>query len=276
MQNLTKMINSDLSNTIKQLTDSHILDSVVVIIISFIIYKILSKLIFKKKQDRNKLGIKSHAYLHVVHTFLRYVFIIVTLLLVLQINNINVSSMLAGVGIASVIVGLAVQDALKDIIRGITIMSDGFFKVGDNIRYQELEGKVIFVGLRTSKIQNASNGSIVSVSNRNIEEIEIIGGEDYPSLPLPYELPLVQAEKIAEQIVDKLKDSKTLHSCSYLGVGDFDDCAINYRFSISYHPNQRFAAKREFQRACLETLNQHKINMPHRPVANITLADYKS
>lgn len=276
MQNLTKMINSDLSNTIKQLADGHVIDSVVVIIISFILYKIISNLIFKKKQDRNKLGIKSHAYLHVVHTFLRYAFIIITLLLVLQINNINVSSMLAGVGIASIIVGLAVQDALKDIIRGITIMSDGFFKVGDNIRYQELEGKVIFVGLRTSKIQDVSNGSIVSISNRNIEEIEVIGGEDYPSLPLPYELPLAQAEKIAEQIVDKLKDSKIIHSCSYLGVGDFGDCAINYRFGINYHPNQRFAAKREFQRTCLETLNQHKINLPHRPVANITLADYKS
>ena len=55
----------------------------------------------------------------------------------------NVSSLLAGVGILSVIIGLAVQDALKDIIRGFSILSDEYFNIGDIILYKEITGKVI-------------------------------------------------------------------------------------------------------------------------------------
>ena len=37
--------------------------------------------------------------------------------------------MLAGVGIVGIIIGLAVQDALKDMIRGISIISENYYKI---------------------------------------------------------------------------------------------------------------------------------------------------
>ena len=280
MQQIIRSINSDFADFLKQLSDSHILDSVIVIIASFIIYKIITSIIFNKRKNsgyRLATSEKSRAYLHLLHNTLRYIFVIITTLLVLQINNINVSSLLAGVGIVGVVVGLSVQDALKDIIRGVTIISDGYFSLGDNVRYKDVEGRIVFLGIKTTKIKNSSDGSIVSIANRNIEQAEIVGGESYPSLPLPYELPLSQAEDIAKQVVGQLKDSKIINNCDFLGIGNFEDCFISYSFGITYNPNQRFKAKREFNRACLEVLEQHNITPPHRPVAsNITLENYKS
>ena len=48
--------------------------------------------------------------------------VIIIILIVLQLLGINVGSMLAGVGIASIIVGFALQDAMKDIFRGLEIV----------------------------------------------------------------------------------------------------------------------------------------------------------
>ena len=105
-----------------------IISSIIVILISFVFYNCIDSLIKKKfLKDRFMISNRSETYLKLVSSILRYIFIILTLLFVLQINNINVTSMLAGVGIVSVVIGLAIQDALKDIIRGFSILSDGYF-----------------------------------------------------------------------------------------------------------------------------------------------------
>ena len=41
------------------------------------------------------------------------------------------------------------QDALKDIIRGSTILTDSYFQVGDVVKYGDIMGKVISIGLST-------------------------------------------------------------------------------------------------------------------------------
>ena len=62
---------------------------------------------------------KRKTYLRMLRSVIVATLCIIIALIVLQLFGINVSSMLAGVGIVSIVVGFALQDALKDIIRGI-------------------------------------------------------------------------------------------------------------------------------------------------------------
>ena len=75
--------------------------------------KILSKKFSSKKR---------RTYLRMFRSIVVAAMIIVVILTVLQLLGINVSSMLAGVGIASIVIGFALQDALKDIFRGLEIV----------------------------------------------------------------------------------------------------------------------------------------------------------
>ena len=111
---------------------------------------------------------------------------IVVVLMLLQVNGVNVSSMLAGVGIISAIVGLSIQDALKDIIRGFTIVSDEYFKVGDIIKYKEITGKVSMIGIRSTKMYDIKTGNEITIANRNIEQVEKISKELYVRINFPY------------------------------------------------------------------------------------------
>lgn len=78
-----------------------------------------------------------------LYDVIKYAILLGAALTVLQIYHINVTSLVAGLGLASAIVGLALQDVLKDSIMGVHLLSDYFFEVGDVVRYGDYEGVVI-------------------------------------------------------------------------------------------------------------------------------------
>ena len=126
------------------------INSLVIILLSIALYKGITCFL-NKREEKSKLRLftsnKGKTYVKMLRCIIRYIFIIVTVLIVLQINGVNVSSVLAGVGILGAIFGLAIQDWLKDIIRGSSILSDNYFSVGDVVKYKDVEGKVLLIGL---------------------------------------------------------------------------------------------------------------------------------
>ena len=93
--------------------------SVAIVIIGAIIYVISINLIknfIKKNENNPKLDKRKKTYLKLFKNILKYVLLIIVSVIILQINGVNVSSIIASLGVITVIVGFALQDALKDII----------------------------------------------------------------------------------------------------------------------------------------------------------------
>ena len=176
----------------------NIFHSVIIILISFILYKSVTYILTKNSRFKLFTSNKSKTYMRMLKSIIRYLFLIITVLIILQINGVNVSSMLAGVGIIGVIIGFAVQDALKDIIKGFDILSDSYYRVGDVIKYKEIEGKVLAIGLKTTKVEDVNTLNIVSISNRNIEEVEVVSNLINIDIPFSYELKVDKVEKVIE------------------------------------------------------------------------------
>ena len=208
---------------------------------------------------------KSETYLKLISSIIRYIFIIVTLLIVLQINNVNVSGMLAGVGIVSVVIGLAIQDALKDIIRGFSILSDDYFSVGDVIKYNDIEGKVLVIGLKTTKVKNIINQNVVSIANRNIEKVEIVSTQLDIEVPLSYELSKSEAEKVLDECISNIK-SKNKVDAEYKGINKLDSSSINYLIRIQCNPAVKPQIKRDSICIIVETLEKNNIEIPYTQI----------
>ena len=158
----------NIKDYVSKLDYSKLVTSIVIVILSIIIYKSISFFISKGEEKSVIKGKKTKTYARLLRTIIRYAFIIITALIILQIYGINVSSLLAGVGIAGVVIGLAIQDWLKDIIRGSSILSDNYFHVGDVVKYKDIEAKVIVLGLKTTKIQDLKTNNILAIANINI------------------------------------------------------------------------------------------------------------
>ena len=90
--------------------------------------------------------------------------------IVLEEVGIDTKSLVASLGVFSLVVGLALQDLFKDIISGFSIVFEGLFSIGDWIEISSFKGEVIASSLRTTRIR-AYTGEVKIVSNRNISEL---------------------------------------------------------------------------------------------------------
>lgn len=239
--------------------------ALVVIIASVIIYQIAKRVLATHEKRKNKFlsNKKNKTFTRMLRSIIRYILIIADALIILQIFGVDISSMLAAAGIASVVIAFAVKDALQDIVRGFDIISDNYYNVGDIVKIGTVEGKVLAVGLKTTKIEDINTKNTVSIANRNVVEVEILSDMIDIDVPLPYELPLKDAEKVLAEAVQNLEQQDLIKTAEYRKVSDFADSSMNYRIKVYGDPALRPQVRRDALHTIATTLSQHHISIPY-------------
>ena len=103
--------------------------------------------------------------LPLLHKITKVLFVIIGLLWVLKIWHVDITPYLAGVGISGIVLGLALQDSLKNIFGGVTLLLDKTYQLGDKIKLESGEiGTIHDIGLRSTKMITIDN-EIVYVPN---------------------------------------------------------------------------------------------------------------
>ena len=122
----------------------------------------------KKTSPTGRQRIKTISQL--LSSILRYLFLIIVLLVILSVLGVNVTSLLAGLGIMTAVVGLAFQDMIKDFIAGIAIIVENQFSVGDMVIAQAdgFKGTVTNIGLKTTEVTD-DKGNVKIMANHNID-----------------------------------------------------------------------------------------------------------
>ncbi len=85
----------------------------------------------------------------------------VVLLLALDNLGVEVSALIAGLGVGGIAVALAVQNILGDLFASVSILLDRPFETGDFIIVGDLMGKVENIGLKTTRVRSLSGEQIV-------------------------------------------------------------------------------------------------------------------
>ncbi|MBR2994521.1 mechanosensitive ion channel family protein [Candidatus Saccharibacteria bacterium] len=239
--------------------------SVIVSLLSFFIYRIIAGFLNNKEKKNTKIlsSKKNKTFIRMLKSIVGYTIAIFTVLVILQIFGINVSSMLAGVGIASIVIGFALQDAMKDIFRGFEIISDGYYDIGDVIKYGDNVGQVQSISLRTTKLQDMNTMNIVSIANRNINQVEVVSGYLYITVPFPYNIKVEKAEMILHEITKQLIKHDGVTSAKYQGVTALTSSSLNYQIAVTCDPINQLQINRDCLRIIITTLESHKIPIPH-------------
>lgn len=240
--------------------------SLFIVILAILLYKIVNDGIIKNA-EKGKLKFlssnKSKTYIRLINNINRYIFIIATFLLILKINGVNVTSMLAGVGIIGIIIGFAIQDALKDIIKGFDIISDSYYQVGDVIKFDDVTGKVLSIGLKTTKLQDIYTLNIVSISNRNIEKVEVVSNLINIDIPFPYELKVDETLKVIDNIVDRIKKLDKVNECEYRGLNNISSSSLDYQIKVYCKPIDKVQIRRDCLGCIVKTLEDNNIQIPY-------------
>ncbi|MGD2137645.1 MAG: mechanosensitive ion channel family protein [Gammaproteobacteria bacterium] len=91
----------------------------------------------------------------------RLVLWVVVLLLVLDNLGVDVTALIAGLGIGGIAVALAVQNIFGDLFASLSIVLDKPFTVGDFLIIDDFLGSVEYVGLKTTRIRSLSGEQLI-------------------------------------------------------------------------------------------------------------------
>jgi MscS family membrane protein len=98
--------------------------------------------------------------------------VIVGALIVLQNLNVDVTSLIAGLGIGGLAIALAAQDAVANLIGSVMIILDRPFSIGDAVKVNDVEGTIEAIGFRSTRIRTVYN-SLVTIPNSSMAKDKI-------------------------------------------------------------------------------------------------------
>jgi MscS family membrane protein len=81
--------------------------------------------------------------------------------------NINITGLLAGLGLGGIAFALAAQDTVKNFFGSVTVLIDRPFQVGDWIVVGDVDGTVESVGFRSTRVRTFYN-SLITLPNANL------------------------------------------------------------------------------------------------------------
>lgn len=255
---------------LKFLTYKKIYGILFVVAGGYLVYK-CSGIIFEKIINAGKDELEKKRRNTIVKLFQsisRYVVFILIILIVLELNGINTRSLLAGLGIVGAVLGLALQDTVKDLINGITIILDNFYVVGDIIDYEGFVGEVIEIGLKTTKIK-AVTGQVKVVSNRNITEVVNISQKNACftiEVPTAYEDKIEKVEKTLNEVAEEVKTLKDIRDCQFLGIEKFADSSINYSLRVWCKRGTQWDMNRIVLKMIKQAYDKNKLTIPYKQI----------
>ena len=94
------------------------------------------------------------------------------LLLILENVGADITTLIAGLGIFGIAIGLAAQGMVRDLFSSLSIVLDKPFQVGDTVTYDDTWGDIEDIGLKTTRIRSRGGEQII-ISNTNLLEKEI-------------------------------------------------------------------------------------------------------
>lgn len=252
----------DFRETLKSIVFSkNLWASIAVVAVAVGLWFLIKKLFIKflENKDRNA---KTKTHTKFIANLIKYLILIFCALTVLQINGVNVSSLLTGLGVAGVVVGFALQDILKDIIMGTNIIMDNFFSVGDVVRYGGIEAKIISFNIKVTKMQDVDSGDILTVSNRNISEITKVSELLCVSVPASYEVPADKMRNICEEIKDRVNKLKPVKKCTFEGTQELSETRISYMLFIYTKPENKKPVMRSANGIIQDVFSENGLKIP--------------
>ncbi len=93
-------------------------------------------------------------------------------IVILDNMGVNVTGLVAGLGIGGIAIGLAAQGIFSDLFASLSIIFDRPFRVGETIKYDMSTATVERIGLKSTRLRSI-NGELLIVSNTNLLAKEI-------------------------------------------------------------------------------------------------------
>lgn len=204
-----------------------------------------SKTILGKKLRKSLSDKMDDTVFEFVLKITRVLIYIIAIFLVLAILEINLTGLVAGLGLGGVIVTLAAQDTAKNLLGGLVIFIDKPFVVGDWIQMDNYEGTIEDITFRTTRIRTFEN-ALVNIPNAIIADASVTNWSKMEkrryktNLCVELDTPLEKLDLLKTRIEKMLQERESVYDDSIIVRFDqITDNGINiliytYTNSVDY------------------------------------------
>lgn len=247
-----------------------VIEPIIIILITlffcYLAKKIVSKIFCIKNSKVNEKRRKTIANLisNIIVGFIG----VIGLILILQCFGIDTASFVASLGVFSLVIGLALQDILKDIIVGMSIIFEGQYNIGDWVEINSFKGEVIASSLRTTKLRSYT-GEIKIIANRQITELinySLSKTTAIVDVGVSYDSDIDKVKEILNRLIDRLKEEKQIKSMECLGIQELEDSSIVFRIVAITSHTEHFTLQRMIREEIIKEFKQNKIEIPYKQV----------
>ena len=157
--------------------------------------------------------------------------IIAAVLLTADNLQIEIKTLLAGLSIGGLALGLAAQDTVANLFGAVAVFLDKPFRVGDVIKVEGVQGTVELIGIRSTRVRNA-DGHLVTIPNKTMGNTIITniarrqGIRTEMNIGLTYDTP-VEKVKRATTILNDVFTSHPKTKDVVISFNKFNDSALN-------------------------------------------------
>ena len=235
------------------------------IILNFVVSKITGRITNKVNNSKDK---RKSTIINLVKSITKYLILIFIVLGILDAFGVDTTSIIASLGVAAAVIGLAFQDILKDFLAGITIIFDNKYAVGDVVEINGFTGTVISLGLRTTKIK-AFTGEVKCIGNSSFSEVtnyNLAVADLFIKLNVAYDTNIEKLEKVLESLSKEILSIENVKDYKLLGVDALGDSSIVYLIDITCKATTGAGIKRKVLRLVKDTFDKEKINIPYTTV----------
>ena len=241
---------------------------IVYIVIGVIVYNVI-KFLMKKISKTKYADKKKKTIIALLKNIIKYLIMIFVVLAILSVYGVDTSSIITSIGVAGVIIGLALQDIVADFLAGVLILFDNHYAIGDVVTIDGFTGEVVNFGLMTTKIRAAS-GEIMILSNSSFKKVinyNMNNTTHYINIDVAYDTDINKLEKCLNEMKDEVeKISGYVGNYKLLGIQEFASSSIKYMVMLECSNSQRFQVKRDFNMILKKYFDKYKIEIPYMKV----------
>ncbi len=244
-----------------------LLQIVLIVVLAFVAARVVSLLMrrIEVRLTRTEVEEQRRARIKTFLTTGIYVIDIVILfiavLMALLVMGIDITPLLASVGVVSLAISLGAQTLIKDYISGVLILVEDQFRVGDNVQFNEFVGTVERITLRSTYLRDLE-GKLIIVPNG---EIRILTRPGYDwmravvEFNVPYNADIGKVVEVLESAMQKASQDPEveqyfLEKPEVQGWTNFSPWAVQVRVTAKVTPAHKLAVTYAMRKYGLDAL----------------------
>ena len=202
-----------------------------------------------------------------INNILKGILWIIAILILLENFGVNITTLIAGLGIGGIAIAFALQAILGDVIASFSIYFDRPFEIGDYIVTGDIAGNVKKIGIKSTKIDSLTGEEII-IPNKDLGNSRVRNYKRMQkrrilfTLRVTYETPLEKLKMIPD-IITKIVNENEICNLDRVNFYKFGDYSLifevvyyvldpDYKVYMDIQQKINFEIKESFEKEGIE------------------------